>query len=149
MTMVNGKLQTTLVQNLSSPAGKWCDFFDKNIESYYRQFPVFLELEKIVRITAILQGLKECGVIFQNISIPETVAKGTPSSSKTAVLSVSRIQTTTTETRNSMSTVERTISLTGGVGLQQVKLIKGNLSSYKNQMSSDYNSGKKTVERIF
>ena len=121
MVMVNGVLQTSLVQDLNSAAGKWCNFFDQNIERYYNQFPVFAELERIARITSVLQGLRECGVYFQNISLQNSSKNGTPTAAKTATISVLKTRTVTDQTGNLTSTSQSVMNLIGGVGMQRVK----------------------------
>jgi hypothetical protein len=143
MVMVNGTLKTSLIQDLNSPAGKWCDFFDQNINNYYAQFPVFGELERIARITAVLQGLRDCGIIFQDIKLPNTITKGTPTASKTAIISALKTRTVIEQTGNLISTSKESINIIGGVGLQQVK------TAYKSKLVSDYSAGKRNVERIF
>jgi hypothetical protein len=147
--MVNGVLQTSLIQDLNSAAGRWCNFFNQNIEEYYNQFPVFIELERIARITSVLQGLKACGVYFQDISLPDSSKHGISTSIKTASISVSRTRTVTDQSGNLNSTAQFSINLAGGVGMQRVKIVHRDLSVYKGKILSDYNAGKNSVERIF
>jgi hypothetical protein len=149
MVMADGTLRTSLVQDMNSAAGRWCNFFDQNITRYYEHYLVFSELERIMRIAAALQGLKACGVVFQDIALPNTALRGTPTTVKTATISTLKIRTVTDETGNKRSTSQMTQNIIGGVGLRQVKIVQKDLSAYKHIILSGYNSGNKNIERIF
>jgi len=115
MDMINGKLESTFDPDYSSCSYKWTKHFESNLLSS--------------RWTALLNAIYETGFIFENIDLNNFPYVYTPV--KTPMLVVIKERTIENTTETHIETMTRQISLTGGVGLEEVSLQQADFQ-YKN-----------------
>jgi len=136
MDMINGKLESTFDPDYSSCSYKWTKHFESNLLSYAKYYPVLYELYELSRWTALLNAIYETGFIFENIDLNNFPYVYTPV--KTPMLVVIKERTIENTTETHIETMTRQISLTGGVGLEEVSLQQADLSQLKEQWLSQY-----------
>jgi len=139
MEIINGKLESTFDPDYDSCSYKWTKHFESNLLSYARHYPVLYELHEISRWTSLLNALYETGFIFDEILLNNFPYVPTPI--KTPVIQVIKERTTENITQTYTETTNRQISLTGGVGLDQVTLQKADLSELKKQWIAQNKEG--------
>jgi len=139
MEMINGKLESTFDPDYDSCSYKWTKHFESNLLSYARYYPVLYELDELSRWTSLLNALYETGFIFDEIHLDNFPYVPTPI--KTSIIQVIKERTTENTTQTHIETTSRQISLTGGVGLEQVTLQKTDLSELKEQWITQYKKG--------
>lgn len=139
MDMINGKLESTFDPDYSSCSYKWTKHFESNLLSYAKYYPVLYELYELSRWTALLNAIYETGFIFENIDLNNFPYVYTPV--KTPILVVIKERTIEDTTETHIETITREISLTGGVGLEEVSLQQADLSQLKEQWLRQYENG--------
>ena len=139
MEMIHGKLESTFDPDYDSCSYKWTKHFESNLLSYAKYYPVLYELDELSRWTSLLIALYETGFIFDEIHIDNFPYVPTPI--KTSIIQVIKERTTENTTQTHIETTTRQISLTGGVGLEQVTLQKTDLSKLKEQWITQYKKG--------
>jgi len=143
MDMINGKLESTFDPDYSSCSYKWTKHFESNLLSYAKYYPVLYELHELSRWTALLNAIYETGFIFENIDLNNFPYVYTPVKTPMLVMIKERTIENTTETH--IETMNRQISLTGGVGLEEVSLQQADLSQLKEQWLSQCKNGSSKV----
>jgi len=146
MEMINGKLESTFDPDYDSCSYKWTKHFENNLLSYAKYYPVLYELHELSRWTSLLIALYETGFIFDEIVLDDFPYVSTPI--KTSIIQVIKERTTENTTQTHIETTTRQISLTGGVGLEQVTLQKANLSELKKQWIAQNKEGNSKVACI-
>ncbi|MEA2087103.1 MAG: hypothetical protein U9O91_03290 [Candidatus Caldatribacteriota bacterium] len=146
MEMIGGKLESTFDPDYNSSSYKWTKHFENNLLSYAKYYPVLYELHELSRWTALLNALYETGFIFENIDLNNFPYIPTPV--KTPVISVIKERTIEDTTETYVKTITRQISLTGGVGLEEVTLQQADLSELKKHWLSQYENGSPKITCI-
>jgi hypothetical protein len=139
MEMINGKLESTFDPDYDSCSYKWTKHFESNLLSFAKYYPVLYELYELSRWTALLNAIYETGFIFENIDLNNFPYVTTPI--KTSIIQVIKERNTENTTQTHIEIRTRQISLTGGVGLEQVTLQKADLSELKEQWITQYKKG--------
>jgi len=139
MEMINGKLESTFDPDYDSCSYKWTKHFENNLLFYARYYPVLYELQELSRWTSLLNALYETGFIFDEILLNNFPYVSTPT--KTPIIQIIKERNTENTTQTYTETTTRQISLTGGVGLEQVTLQKADLSEIKKQWISQNKEG--------
>ena len=139
MEMINGKLESTFDPDYDSCSYKWTKHFESNLLSYAKYYPVLYELYELSRWTSLLNALYETGFIFDEILLHNFPYVSTPI--KTPIIQVIKERTTENTTQTHIEITSRQISLTGGVGLEQVTLQKADLSELKEQWIAQNEKG--------
>lgn len=139
MEMIHGKLESTFDPDYDSCSYKWTKHFESNLLSYARHYPVLYELHELSRWTSLLNALYETGFIFDEILLNNFPYVSTPT--KTPVIQAIKEWTNKNTTQTHIETTTRQISLTGGVGLEQVTLQKADLSELKKQWIAQNKEG--------
>jgi len=139
MEMINGKLESTFDPDYDSCSYKWTKYFENNLLFYARYYPVLYELQELSRWTSLLNALYETGFIFDEILLNNFPYVSTPT--KTPIIQIIKERNTENTTQTYTETTARQISLTGGVGLEQVTLQKADLSEIKKQWISQNKEG--------
>ncbi len=143
MEMINGKLESTFDADYDFCSYKWTKHFESNLLLYAKHYPVLYELHELSRWTSLLNALYETGFIFDEILLNNFPYVSTPI--KTPVIQVIKERTTENTTQTHIETTSRQISLTGGVGLEEVSLQQADLSQLKEQWLSQYKNGSPKV----
>ncbi len=146
MEMIHGKLESTFDPDYDSCSYKWTKHFESNLLSYAKYYPVLYELDELSRWTSLLNALYETGFIFDEILLNNFPYVSTPI--KTPIIQVIKERTTENSTPTHIETTTRQISLTGGVGLEQVTLQKADLSELKKQWIAQFKEGNLKVASI-
>jgi len=139
MEMINGKLESTFDPDYDSCSYQWTQHFESNLLSYAKYYPVLYELDELSRWTSLLNALYETGFIFDEILLNNFPYVSTPI--KTPIIQIIKERTTENTTQTRIETRTRQISLTGGVGLEQVTLQKADLSELKEQWIAQNKEG--------
>jgi len=139
MEMISGKLESTFDPDYDSCSYKWTKHFENNLLFYARYYPVLYELQELSRWTSLLNALYETGFIFDEILLNNFPYVFTPT--KTPIIQIIKERNTENTTQTYTETTTRQISLTGGVGLEQVTLQKADLSEIKKQWISQNKEG--------
>ena len=139
MEMINGKLESTFDPDYDSCSFKWTKHFESNLLSYAKYYPVLYELDELSRWTSLLNALYETGFIFDEILLNNFPYVSTPV--KTPIIQVIKERTTENTTQTYTETRTRQISLTGGVGLEEVTLQQADLSELKKQWIAQNKEG--------
>ena len=139
MEMISGKLESTFDPDYDSCSYQWTKHFENNLLFYARYYPVLYELQELSRWTSLLNALYETGFIFDEILLNNFPYVFTPT--KTPIIQIIKERNTENTTQTYTETTTRQISLTGGVGLEQVTLQKADLSEIKKQWISQNKEG--------
>jgi len=146
MEMIHGKLESTFDPDYDSCSYKWTKHFETNLLYYAEYYPVLYELHELSRWTSLLNALYETGFIFDEIILNNFPYVTTPI--KTPIIQIIKERTTENTTQTHIETKTRQISLTGGVGLEQVTLQKADLSELKEQWIAQSKEGNYKVACI-
>ncbi len=139
MEMINGKLESTFDPDYDSCSYKWTKHFENNLLLYAKYYPVLYELHELSRWTSLLTALYETGFIFDEIHLNNFPYVTTPI--KTPIIQILKERNTENTTQTHIEIRTRQISLTGGVGLEQVTLQKEDLSELKEQWIAQNEKG--------
>jgi len=139
MEMINGKLESTFDPDYDSCSYQWTKHFENNLLFYARYYPVLYELQELSRWTSLLNALYETGFIFDEILLNSFPYVFTPT--KTPIIQIIKERNTENTTQTYTEITTRQISLTGGVGLEQVTLQKADLSEIKKQWITQNKEG--------
>jgi len=145
MELINGQLESTFDPDYDSSSYKWTQFFQTNLDYLGQYYPVLYEIQELARWTALFTAIYETGFIVDNIEINQIEFPYTKTPSKTPVISVIQEITDKNVTGEYIETITYQTILTGGVGLEQVKLEKADLSEFKKEWLSRYESGDQLV----
>lgn len=148
MELINGQLESTFDPDYDSSSYKWTQFFQTNLDYLGQYYPVLYEIQELARWTALFTAIYETGFMVDDIGINQINFPYTKTPSKTPVISVIQEITNKNVTEEYIETLTEQTTLTGGVGLEQVKLEMADLSEFKNEWLNRYESGDLLVECI-
>jgi len=139
MEMINGKLESTFDPDYDSCSYKWTKHFESNLLLYAKHYPVLYELDELSHWTSLFNALYETGFIFDEIFLDNFPYVTTPI--KTPIIQIIKERNTENTTQTHIEIRTRQVSLTGGVGLEQVTLQKADLSGLKEQWITQSKEG--------
>jgi hypothetical protein len=148
MEMINGQLESTFDLDYDSPAYKWTEFFQTNLDYLAEYYPVLYEIQELARWTALFTALYETGFVVDEVGMEQVNFPYTKTPSKTPMISVIQETTKENETRDYIEVYTSQTILTGGVGLEQVTLEQTDLSKFKNEWLNRFKNGEQLVECI-
>ncbi|MFC1526067.1 hypothetical protein ACFL6X_04560 [Candidatus Latescibacterota bacterium] len=127
---------------------RWTAYFNRNQEKYRTVYPILRELDELARWAALFVSLKQAGVIFQGVEIPDLYTAPTPVRTPVVTATKSR---RTVEEEGAGVTVKRTreVIIFGGVGFDQVQPRAAELADVKAQWVMQQRAGSHTVGRLF
>jgi hypothetical protein len=146
MEMINGKLESTFDPDYNSSSYKWTKHFESNLLTYANYYPVLYELYELSLWTSLFNALYETGFTFDEIYLNDFPYVSTPI--KTSVIQVIKERTIENTTETHIETTTGQISLTGGVGFEEVTLQQADLSELKKQWLNQYQDGSSKIMSI-
>ncbi|MFH1568857.1 MAG: hypothetical protein ABIL09_12740 [Gemmatimonadota bacterium] len=130
------------------PGRRWTGYFNDHLAEYEAAYPVLQELDELARWAALLSGLKEAGVLLSQVELSGAYRAPTPI--RTPVVTATKTRRLEEDEAPGV-TVKRTreVTIFGGVGLDQVKLVSTDLAAVREAWLAERDAGGPTVARLF